>query len=151
MSQGVFFMICSILVLRYANNWRGMIAVTMVATISAAIVFPPPAFAQFGLLGSIQNIISIINGTIQSALNAINGATEAVRSIHEQIVWPVSLINRARSSIASIIDEFRNVLRSMSGAPTNSATLVAPIGLESSLRNGQTDDFASLVRSYHEV
>jgi len=39
----------------------------------------------------------------------------------------------------------------MSGAPTNSATLVAPIGLESSLRNGQTDDFASLVRSYHEV
>jgi len=151
MSQGVFFMICSILVLRYANNWRGMIAVTMVATISAAIVFPPPAFAQFGLLGSIQNIISIINGTIQSALNAINGATEAVRSIHEQIVWLVSLINRARSSIASIIDEFRNVLRSMYGTPTNSATLVAPIGLESSLRNGQTDDFASLVRSYHEV
>ena len=151
MSQGVFFMICGILVLRYANNWRGMIAVTMVATISAAIVFPPPAFAQFGLLGGIQNIISIINGTIQSALKAINGATEAVRSIHEQIVWPVSLINRARSSIASIIDEFRNVLRSMYGAPTNSATLVAPIGLESSLRNGQTDDFASLVRSYHEV
>src|SRR2546427_2751371 len=151
MSQGVFFMICSILVLRYANNWRGMIAVTMVATISAAIVFPPPAFAQFGLLGSIQNIISVINGTIQSALNAINGATEALLSIHEQIVWPVSLINRARSSIASIIDEFRNVLRSMYGAPTNSATLAAPIGLESSLRNGQTDDFASLVWSYHEV
>ena len=106
---------------------------------------------EFGLLGGIQNIINIINGTIRSALNAINGATEALRSIHEQIVWPVSLINRARSSITSIIDEFRNVLRSMYVAPTNSATLVAPIGLESSLRNGQTDDFASLVRSYHEV
>src|SRR5437773_1287876 len=148
MSQGVFFMICSILVLRYANNWRGMIAVTMVATISAAIVFPPPAFAQFGLLGGIQNIINIINGAIRSALNAIDTATAALRSIHEQIVWPLNLINRARSSIASIIDEFRDRLKSIYGVPTNSATLAAPIGLESSLRNGQTDDFASLVRLY---
>src|SRR2546428_6993290 len=102
MSQGVFFMICGILVLRYANNWRGMIAVTMVATISAAIVFPPPAFAQFGLLGSIQSIISIINGTIQSALNAINGATEAVRSIHDVLngapqVWRLRSLGSATS------------------------------------------------------
>jgi hypothetical protein len=51
--------------------------------------------------------------------------------------------------IASITTDFRNALDSVYRFPTNSATLEASIGLESILRNGQTDDFGSLVQAYH--
>jgi hypothetical protein len=86
--------IFSFVVFEYAHSWRRLVAVTVLAAITAGMIFPQPAAAQFGILGGIRNIINIINGAVRSGLNAINSATGALRNIHEQIVWPTSLINR---------------------------------------------------------
>jgi hypothetical protein len=75
----------------------------------------------------------------------------AVEALHRSIVWPVNLINRARSSIASFIAEFRGLLQSLRQISTSSATLPEPIRLETITGNGQTNDFDALAESYRRV
>ena len=81
-------------VLRWAKSWRRLIGVALIATLVVSMVFPSNVHAQFGLLGGIQNIINIINGAIRSALNAIGAVSRAIEALHQEIVWPVQLINR---------------------------------------------------------
>src|SRR5689334_9519862 len=91
------------LTFRWASNWRRLVGITLIATLTINMVFPAPAYAQFGLLGGIQNIINTINGAIRSALNVISAVSSAIEALYQQIVWPVRLINQARNMIASLI------------------------------------------------
>lgn len=139
------------LAFRWANNWRRIVTMALIVTLSVSMVFPPTANAQFGLLGGIQNIINIINGAIRSVLNTISAVSSAIEALHQQIVWPVQLINQARSTIASLITQFRGLLRSIYAAPVISATLPAPASLEAIIRNRQTNDFPNLTQSYYRA
>ena len=69
-----------------------MLAVILMAMLMVSIIFPAPAYAQFGLLGGIENILNIINGAIRSALNAIGAASSAIDAWHQQFVYPVQWI-----------------------------------------------------------
>ena len=91
MSRILFVAIFAGLAFRWARNWRRVVGVTLIATLTVGMVFPPPAYAQFGLLGGIQNILNIINGAIRSALNTIGAVSSAIEALHQQIVWPVQL------------------------------------------------------------
>jgi hypothetical protein len=139
------------LALRWAKSWRRIVTIALIITLSLSMVFPPTAYAQFGLLGGIQNIINIINGAIRSVLNTINSVSSAIEALHQQIVWPVQLINQARSTIASLIAQFRGLLGSIYASPVISATLPAPASLEAIIRNRQTNDFPNLTQSYYRA
>jgi hypothetical protein len=115
------------------------------------MIFPAPTYAQFGLLGGIQNILNIINGTIRTVLNAIGDVSSAIDAWHQQVVWPVQLINQARATIASLIAQFRGVLHSIDTVPVLSATLPAPATLEAIIRNRQTDDFPNLTQAFYQA
>ncbi len=151
MSRIFFIVFFATVLFRWARNWRRIVGVTLIATVMAGMVFPPTAYAQFGLLGGIQNIVNIINGAIRSALNTIGAVSRSLEALHQQIVWPVQLINRARSAIASLITQFRGALQSIYMAPVGSATLPTPAGLEAIIRNRQTNDFPSLTQSYYRA
>jgi hypothetical protein len=125
--------------------------VTLIGALAVGLVFPPPAYAQLGLLGGIQNILNIINGAIGSTLNTIGTITGLVEALHQQIVWPVQLITQAKNAVASLIAQFRGALQSIYATPVNSATLPAPAGLEAIMRNRQTNDFANLTQSYYRA
>ena len=150
--SGILFVVIIIgFVFRRASSWRRIVGVVLIATLTVSVVFPPPAYAQFGLLDGIQNIINIINGAIRSALNTIGAVSRAIAALHQQIVWPVQLINQARSAIASLIAQFRGLLQSIYAAPVISATLPVPAGLEAIIRNRQTNDFPNLTQSYYRA
>ena len=151
MSRILFVAIFATVLFRWARNWRRVVGVTLIATLTAGMVFPPPVYAQFGLLGGIQNILNIINGAIRSVLNTIGAVSQSLEALHQQIVWPVQLINRARSAIASLIAQFRGVMQSIYSAPVSSATLPTPAGLEAIIRNRQTNDFPALTQSYYQA
>ena len=138
-------------VLRWAKSWRRVVAVALIATLVVSMVFPSTVHAQFGLLGGIQNIINIINGAIRSALNAIGAVSRAIEALHQEIVWPVQLINQARNTIASLIAQFRGLLQAIYAAPIMSATLPVPASLEVIIRNHQTNDFVNLTQSYYRT
>jgi len=151
MSRTLFIVIVAAMLFRWARNWRRVVGVTLIATVFAGMVFPPTAYAQFGLLGAIQNIVNIINGAIRSALNIMDAVSRSLEALDQQIVWPVQLVNRARSAIASLITGLRGALQSIYMAPVSSATLPTPAGLEAAIRNRQTNDFSSLTQSYYRV
>ncbi len=135
MTRILFAVICACFLFRWGSSWRRIVAVTLVATVAVSMVFPPPAYAQFGLLGSIENILNIINGAIHSALNLIG----------------VRLIDQAKNAIASLIAQFRAVMQSIHAMPVRSATLPTPVGLETIIRNRQTNDFPNLTQSYYRA
>jgi hypothetical protein len=151
MSRIVFVAIVAAILFRCAGSWRRVVGVTLIATLSVGIVFPPPAYAQFGLLGGIQNILNIINGGIRSALNLIRAVSQSLQALYQEIVWPVRLIDQARNAITSLIGQFRAVMQSIYAASVRSATLPNPIGLEAIIRNGQTNDFSNLNQSYYRA
>jgi hypothetical protein len=125
--------------------------VTLIATVTVGMVFPPPAYAQLGLLGGIQNILNIINGAIRSVLNTIGTISRSMEALHQQIVWPAQLIDGARNAITSLIAQFRGTMDSIYRVPVSSATLPNPSGLETIIRNRQTTDFPNLTQSYYRA
>ena len=139
------------LTFRWVSSWRRIVGLTLIATLTLSMVLPSPAYAQFGLLGGIENILNIINGAIRSALNTIRAVSGAIDALHQQIVWPVQLINQARSAIASLIAQSRGLLESIYAAPVTSATLPVPARLEEIVRNRQTGDFPNLTQSYYRA
>ena len=151
MIRVLFVTIFAAVLLRWAQNWRRVVGVTLIATVSIGMVFPPPAYAQFGLLGGIQNILNIINGAIRSVLSTIGTISQSIEALHQQIVWPVQLINRARNAIASVIAQFRRAMDSIYRLPVSSATLPNPSALEAIVRNRQTSDFSALSQSYYQA
>src|SRR2546425_9159572 len=151
MSRIVFAAICGWILFRCTNRWQRIVGIVLVATVTVGLVFPPPAYGQFGLLESIQNILNVINGSIRSTLNLIGTTSQTLRGRYQQIVWPVQRINEARNAIASLITQFRAVMQSIYRAPVHSATLPAAAGLEAIMRNRQTNDFANLTQSYYRA
>lgn len=151
MSRMLFAVICGWILFRYAGSCRRVVGVILVAAVTVSMVFPPPAYAQSGLLGGIQDILDIINGAIGSALNLMRAVSQSLQALYQQIVWPVRLIDQARNAIASLIAQFRAVMQSIYVAPVSSATLPAPAALEAIMRNRQTNDFPNLSQSYYRA
>ena len=151
MNRAIFIAIFATVLFRWARNWRRVVGVTLIATLTAGMVFPPPVYAQFGIIGAIQNILNIINGAIRNALNTIGAVSQSLQALHQQIIWPVQLVNRARSAIVSLIAQFRGVIQSIHVASVRSATLPTPAALEGVIRNRQTNDFPALTQSYYQA
>jgi hypothetical protein len=84
-------------------------------------------------------------------LNKIAMVAQSLEALHQEIVWPVQLINRARNGITSLITQFRGAMNSIYRAPVGSATLRIPAGLDSIIRNRRTNDFSNLTQSYYQA
>jgi hypothetical protein len=147
MSRILFVIIFAGILFRWAGTWRRVVGMTLITAITVGMVFPAPAYAQFGFIGG---ILDIINGGIRTVLNTIATVSRSLEALQQEIVWPVQLINRARNAVASLIAQFRGVMDSIYRVPVGSATLPTPAGLDAIIRNRQTNDFPNLARSYYQ-
>ena len=138
-------------------------------TLAFAMVIPQPALAQVNPFGGItaifntvnqvaNNILSFINNTmrplldgIQSAAQALRGFLDQLRNLWEQIVWPISEINRARALAQQLIGTFRGLLNTLYSVGVNSAQLPNPSRLEDLMRNRQIGDHGQLVAAYQQT
>lgn len=141
----------------------------LVLTLAFAMVAPQPALAQINPFGGItaifntvnqvaNNILGFINNTmrpllegIQSATQALRGFLDQLRNLWEQIVWPISEINRARVLAQQLIGTFRGLLNSLYSIGVNSAQLPNPSRLEDLMRNRQVGDHGQLVAAYQQT
>jgi hypothetical protein len=142
--------LCSVVWSR-VYDCRRLVGAVLITVLVIGVIFPTPVYGQLGLLGSIQNIINIINGAIQSALNLLGALSQSLQALYQQFVWPVQLIDQARNAITDLINQFRGTIQSIYTAAISSATLPAPVALESIIRNRQTNDFSSLTQSYYRA
>jgi hypothetical protein len=134
-----------------------------------AMVVPQPAVAQFGLFGGLtalfntvnqvaNNVLNFINNTmrpllegIQSASQALRGFLDQLRNLWEQVVWPISEINRARALAQQLIGTFRGLLNNLYSIGVNSAQLPNPTRLESVMRNRQVNDQGQLATAFRQT
>src|SRR5579883_2984817 len=101
-----FFLVFTWL-LSTANSRRRVVALVVAGTMVAVLISPPPAQAQASLLAAIQSVLNAINGKIQTALNSINSVRSAISSSYQKLVWPMQLVNQARSLVTQNIGQSR--------------------------------------------
>jgi hypothetical protein len=151
------------------TSGRKALAVGLAGVLAVVMVVPPPVHAQgnplsgitgaFNAVNQIANrILDFINGTMRPELEGIQEASEALReflgelrNLWEQVVWPLSEINRARGLAQQLISSFRGPLNSLYAIGVNSAQLPNSIGLESAMRNRQVSDHAALQASFQQA
>lgn len=132
-----------------ANSRRRVLAVTVAGIlVSTLLVAPPLAEAQGGLVQAIQAVLNVINGMLKNALTAINTARAAINNLYQNLVWPVQLINQARTQVTQMINRYRALMASILNMKLSSATLPTPQSLETVMRDHQVNNFNSLSQSF---
>lgn len=148
---------------------RKLLAVALAGLLAVAMMVPQPAQAQFNPLGAIAGAFSAVNQaasgildfvdvTMRPELEGIQEASEALREflgelrrLWEQVVWPLSEINRARGLAQQLISTFRGPMNSLYAIGVNSAQLPNSIRLESAMRNRQVNDHAALMAAFQQA
>ncbi len=138
-------------------NVRRIVALAVLIALAGAVV-APPVHAQLGIPGVVAaatGVINLINNVIGELLNAIQGTLGSIntvvtqfRSLWQEVVYPLQLINQARATVSSMIAEYRGLLTVLLRIDVSSAQLPAPSALESTMRNRSTGDFAELANTY---
>ena len=132
-----------------ANSSRRVLAVTVAGILaSTLLVAPPLAEAQGGLVQAIQAVLNVINGMLKNALTAINTARTAMNALYQNFVWPLQLINQARTQVTQMINQYRALMASILNMNLSSATLPTPQSLETVMRDHQVNNFNSLSQSF---
>lgn len=146
-----------------------ILAIGLAALLAFTMVIPQPALAQFNPIGGItglfntvnqvaNNILNFINNTmrpllegIQTASQALRGFLDQLRNLWEQVVWPISEINRARGLAQQLTGTFRDLLNNLYSIGVNSAQLPNPARLEGVMRNRQVNDQGQLVAAFQQT
>ena len=134
-----------------ARTQRQVMALALAGVLGAVVVAQPSITYAQGLVGAIQSVLNVINGTIHSALNGINSVRSAMSTLYQTVAWPTQLINQARAQITQMTNQYRNPMSSIFNLNFTSATLPGTQALENLMRNHQTSDFGTLTTNYHIV
>ena len=126
----------------------------LVAALVIAFCLLPTTAHAVGL-GDILSLLKTITSTIQ---DAIGGALSGIQAIsadrdkfHQEVIWPVAGINRARAFVGSTIGRYQSSMWQIHTVRTNSATLTNPSQLESLMRGGQSANINQFQEKYARV
>ncbi len=116
-----------------------------------------PLFVPVARAGvaDIISLLTTINSTIRNgiglALNSIQQIETAERTLQQQIVWPLTVVNQAKASVAQVRAQYGALAQQVHSLATNSATLANPKQLELVLRGRQTSNFGQLGGAFVNV
>lgn len=139
---------------------RRAVSLILVATIALTMI-APPARAQIGVgavIAAATAVIKLINNTIGGLLNtarntlgSINGVLTQFDRLWEEVVYPLQLVNQARTLVASMIGQYRGVLTGLLQVNVSSAQLTNPVALETIIRNRSAADFGQLATAFSQT
>ncbi len=125
---------------------------TVLVVIVAALLLPRAAHAG---LGDILSLFRAITGTVSNmigpALAGIQTTELRIRAMEQQVVWPQTLIEQARSSVQRLRAEFSTAAERIPARAVASATLPAPNQLERLLRGSDVRELERIEDSYRNV
>jgi len=144
----IFSLLFTWLMLTASTRRRAVTVALAGILVSVLVVSPPPAEAQVSILQSIQAVLNVIHGVIQSALSAMNTVRSAIKSLYQNTIWPLQLINQARAQVTQMIGQYRALMLAIFNLKLNSATLPNPQSLETLIRDHRVNNFTSLTQSF---
>jgi len=139
----------------FAWTWRHKISAAALLLILIVAV-PQPVRSQFIdpccaiITAGLGSISSALSGVIGGGLNGILSIEQDISTFEQTVVWPQTLINQARSLVASmqgIFTQMEGVMR----IPVNSATLPATQQFEQNLLSGDPNQIGQTSTQYISV
>jgi len=124
----------------------------IVAILLAGLAWPNHANAAVAdVLVLLKTITSTLRSDIGLVLGTMRTTKAAVNRLEQVVVWPREVINQARGMAASLRAQYSGLAHRIYRLPLNSATLPAPVELESIIRGGQVRDLAQISLKYSQV
>jgi hypothetical protein len=126
------------------------------AILALILVFtaPWPARAQFGLdpccamlAAGLASVQSALTNVVGGGLNQILGVDKAMQQFQQEVVWPQTLINQAKSLVGRLQGNF-NQIQNLMRLPVSSATLPASRQLEQVLLSRNPNQIAQTSGAY---
>lgn len=139
----------------FAWTWRHKIRAAALLLILIVAV-PQPVRSQFIdpccaiITAGLGSISSALSGVIGGGLNGILSIEQDISTFEQTVVWPQTLINQARSLVASV----QGIFTQMEGVmriPVNSATLPATQQFEQNLLSGDPNQIGQTSTQYISV
>jgi hypothetical protein len=129
---------------RKSRRWKW--PVTAMLTLVVALMLP--SRAQAGIFDIFGELFGTIQNDMGAALSQINALTQEMQQLHQQIVWPLALVNQARGFVSNSINSYRGFMTQVFTLKSPSATLASPQQLETILHSRQSSQIPALQASF---
>ena len=129
---------------RKSRRWKW--PVTAMLTIVVALMLP--SRAQAGIFDIFGELFGTIQNDMGAALSQINELTQEMQQLHQQIVWPLAVVNQARGFVSNSISSYRGFMTQVFTLKSPSATLASPQQLEAILHSRQSAQIPALQASF---
>jgi hypothetical protein len=117
-------------------------------TLALAMAVMLPSRAQAGIFDIFGELFGTIQNEMGAALSQINALTQEMQQLHQQIVWPLALVNQARGFVSNSINNYRGFMTQVFTLKSPSATLASPQQLETILHSRQSSQIPALQASF---
>ena len=107
-----------------------------------------PSRAHAGIFDIFGELFGTIQNDMGAALSQINALTQEMQQLHQQIVWPLALVNQARGFVSNSINSYRGFMTQVFTLKSPSATLASPQQLETILHSRQSAQIPALQASF---
>jgi len=99
----------------------------------------------------LHTITSTLQGPIGDVLSEMRKVSAAVNKFRQEIIWPLALINQARSFVSATRAHYTGLMSQIEGLKNNSASLALPMQLESMFRGAQSGSIGQIPALYTQV
>ena len=130
--------------MRKSRRWKWP-GTAMLALVIALVL---PSRAQAGIFDIFGELFGTIQNDMGAALSQINALTQEMQQLHQQIVWPLALVNQARGFVSNSINGYRGFMTQVFTLKSPSATLASPQQLEAILHSRQSAQIPALQASF---
>jgi len=116
------------------------------------LMLPMTASAGVGdIIQWLTTITDTLKGEIGQVLGAIQKVGSAKQSLQQQVAWPLTAINQAKSSVLQVRAQYSSLAGQIHAIEVSSASLANPKQLESLVRGGQTPGLGQLQPAFLKV
>ena len=125
-----------------------------IAVLVVSLILLVPITARAGLtdiITIINTITSTIENTIGTALAAMQTLDASLNDFRQQVLFPLTLINRAKAFVGQVRAQFTSLTGQIHAIEISSATLPNPQQLEAVLRHGQSGDMNQVATGFYKV
>src|SRR6185312_837811 len=101
------------------------------------------------------SLLTAITGTLRNAVGQTLGTIQRiegnVNAFEQQTLWPITLINQAKTSVSQVRSQFSTLAGQIHSIAVSSATLANPSRLEALLRSASSQSLPQVDSSFRQV
>jgi hypothetical protein len=125
---------------------------TACLVVLVALMLPVTAHAGVGdIIQWLTTITDTLKGDIGQVLSGIQKVGSLKQNIQQQIAWPLSAINQAKSFVSQMRSQYTSLAGQIHSIEVSSATLVNPKQLESLVRGRNASSMGQIQPAYLKV